>query len=38
MNRESERKSSGIPYLAKNQRDMAHPSFAREPEPMRLSS
>jgi hypothetical protein len=24
-NRELERKSSGIPYLAKNQRDMGHP-------------
>src|ERR1700691_1122409 len=26
MNRESEGKSSGIPHLAKNERDMAHPS------------
>jgi hypothetical protein len=28
----------GIPYLAKNERDMGHPSFAREREPIRLSS
>jgi hypothetical protein len=32
MNRESEGKSSGIPHLAKNERDMGHPSFARERE------
>src|ERR1700691_338671 len=30
MNRESEGKSSGIPHLAKNQRDMGHPSLVRE--------
>jgi hypothetical protein len=30
MNRESEGKVSGIPHLAKNERDMGHPSFARE--------
>jgi hypothetical protein len=28
MNRESEGKSGGIPHLAKNERDMGHPSFA----------
>src|SRR5271168_1253427 len=27
MNRESEGKSSGIPHLAKNERDMGHPSL-----------
>jgi hypothetical protein len=27
MNRELEGKSSGIPHLAKNKRDMGHPSF-----------
>src|ERR1700733_8030509 len=32
MNRESEGKSSGIPHLAKNERDMGHPSLVREPE------
>jgi hypothetical protein len=32
MNRESEGKSSGIPHLAKNERDMGHPSFVRELE------
>jgi hypothetical protein len=26
MNRESEGKSSGIPHLAKNERDMGHPA------------
>src|ERR1700679_3668365 len=31
MDRKSEGKSSGIPHLAKNERDMAHPSFVREP-------
>jgi hypothetical protein len=31
MNRESEGKSSGIPHLAKNERDMGHPSLVREP-------
>src|ERR1700683_3130046 len=30
MNREPEGKRSGIPHLAKNERDMGHPSFARE--------
>src|ERR1700677_4093714 len=30
MNRKSERKSSGIPHLAKNERDVGHPSFVRE--------
>src|ERR1700677_2372118 len=30
MNRESEGKTSGIPHLAKNERDMGHPSFVRE--------
>jgi hypothetical protein len=29
MNRESEEGSSGIPHLAKNERDMGHPSFVR---------
>jgi hypothetical protein len=38
MNRESEGKSSGIPHLAKNERDMGHPSFVRETEPIRLTS
>jgi hypothetical protein len=28
----SGRKSSGIPHLAKNERDVGHPSFVREPE------
>jgi hypothetical protein len=32
-NRESEGKSSGIPHLAKNERDAGHPSFVREQEP-----
>jgi hypothetical protein len=32
VNRQSEGKSSGIPYLAKNERDMGHPSLVREPE------
>jgi hypothetical protein len=32
MNQESEGKSGGIPHLAKNERDMGHPSFVREPE------
>src|ERR1700733_13731603 len=31
MNRESEGKSRGIPHLAKNERDMGHPSFVKEP-------
>jgi hypothetical protein len=30
MNRESEGKRSGIPHLAKNERDVGHPSLARE--------
>src|SRR5271154_4018670 len=34
MNRESEGKSIGIPHLAKNERDVGHPSLVREPEPM----
>jgi hypothetical protein len=38
MDQESAGKSSGIPHLAKNQRDVGHPSFVREPEPIRLSS
>jgi hypothetical protein len=29
-NRELEGKSSGIPHLAKNQRDMGHPSFVAD--------
>jgi hypothetical protein len=29
--RESDGKSSGIPHLAKNERDVGHPSFVREP-------
>src|ERR1700689_5239990 len=36
MNRESEGKNCGIPHLAKNERDMGHPSFVREPEPIRF--
>ena len=32
MNRESQGGSIGIPHLAKNERDMGHPSFGREPE------
>jgi hypothetical protein len=32
LNRESEGKSSGIPHLAKNERDVGHPSSVREPE------
>src|ERR1700677_882852 len=32
MNRESGGKSSGIPHLAKYERDVGHPSFVREPE------
>jgi hypothetical protein len=32
VNRESEGESSGIPHLAKNERDMGHPSSVREPE------
>ncbi len=31
VHRESEGKSSGIPHLAKNERDVGHPSFVREP-------
>ena len=31
MDRKLEGKSSGIPYLAKNERDMGHPSLVREP-------
>src|ERR1700690_559075 len=27
---------TGVPYLAKNERDMAHPSFVRKRKPMRL--
>jgi hypothetical protein len=38
MNRESEGKSSGIPHLAKNERDMGHPSFVREREALVLGS
>jgi hypothetical protein len=30
MNGESEGKSSGIPHLAKNERDVGHPSSMRE--------
>jgi hypothetical protein len=30
MNREPEGKSSGIPHLAKNERDMGHPSLVGE--------
>jgi hypothetical protein len=30
MNRESEGETSGIPHLAKNERDMGHPSFVWE--------
>jgi hypothetical protein len=37
MNRESEVKSSGIPYLAKNERDMGHPSLVRGRDPRGLS-
>jgi hypothetical protein len=32
MNRESEGDTRGIPYLAKNERDMGHPSFVWEQE------
>jgi len=32
MNRQSEEKRSGIPHLAKNERDMGHPSLVRERE------
>jgi hypothetical protein len=32
MNRKLEGKSSGIPHLAKNERDMGHPSVMRENE------
>ena len=32
MNRKSEGKSSHIPHLAKNERDMGHPSVVRERE------
>jgi hypothetical protein len=32
MDRKLEGKSSGIPYLAKNERDMGHPSLVRERE------
>src|ERR1700691_3540947 len=31
INRESEGRCSGIPHLAKNERDVGHPSFVREP-------
>jgi hypothetical protein len=31
VNRESEGKTRGLPHPAKNERDMGHPSFAREP-------
>jgi hypothetical protein len=31
MNRESEGRFSGIPHLAKNERDVGHPAFVREP-------
>jgi hypothetical protein len=30
MNRESEVKCNGIPYLAKNERDVGHPAFVEE--------
>src|ERR1700683_1652434 len=32
VNPESEGQSSGIPHLAKNERDVGHPSFVRERE------
>ena len=35
VNRESEGKSRGIPHLAKNERDVGHPAFARPPNKMR---
>jgi hypothetical protein len=38
MKRESEGKNIGIPHLAKNERDMGHPSFVEEPEHIRVSS
>ncbi len=31
MNRESKGSSIGIPHLAKNERDVGHPAFVREP-------
>ncbi len=31
MNQESEGGCSGIPHLAKNQRDVGHPAFVKEP-------
>ena len=31
-NPESEGRCSGIPHLAKNERDVGHPAFVREPE------
>jgi hypothetical protein len=31
VNRQSEGKTSGIPHLAKNERDVGHPSFVVEP-------
>jgi hypothetical protein len=36
MNRKSEGKSSSIPHLAKNQRDMKHPSFVWKRETLRV--
>ena len=39
VNRESEGESSGIPHLAKNERDVGYPSLVREPGavPLRLT-
>jgi hypothetical protein len=31
MNRDSEGRCSGIPHLAKNEQDVGHPAFVREP-------
>ena len=31
MNRESEGRYSGVPHLAKPERDMGHPAFVKEP-------
>jgi hypothetical protein len=31
MIRKSEGRCSGIPHLAKNERDVGHPTFVREP-------
>jgi hypothetical protein len=40
VNLQSEGRCSGIPHLAKNERDVGHPAFVREPEgdPSLLSS